>query len=121
MTSTTGPRNRETPAFTRGWLAIRVFLSGEAAGFQPAVGHRPPRRLRLNGGGFEPSPMKTVKRSAPLRHLRLHGCILKREGRSHPPWSNPANGAVEAVPRHVEIPNRLARKICSGLGIPEIG
>ena len=38
-----------------------------------------------------------------LRHLRKHGCHLKREGRSHSLWTNPATGAVEAVPRHTEI------------------
>ncbi|MBI4519208.1 MAG: type II toxin-antitoxin system HicA family toxin [Gemmatimonadetes bacterium] len=62
-----------------------------------------------------------MKRSALLQHLRRHGCILKREGGSHSLWTNPTNGAVEAVPRHSEIPNKLARKICRGLGIPEIG
>jgi len=62
-----------------------------------------------------------VKRTALLRHLRRHGCVLKREGASHSPWTNPATGAVEAVPRHIEIPNLLSRKICRGLGIPEIG
>jgi hypothetical protein len=36
-------------------------------------------------------------------------------------WTNPATGAVEAVPRHTEIPNLLARKICRDLGIPQIG
>ena len=29
-------------------------------------------------------------------------------------WMNPANGRMEAVPRHTEIANRLARKICRG-------
>ena len=62
-----------------------------------------------------------MKRSTVLQHLRKHGCVLKREGASHSLWVNPANGAVEAVPRHTEIPNNLARKICRGLGIPEIG
>ncbi len=62
-----------------------------------------------------------MKRSTLLQHLRKHGCVLKREGASHSLWMNPANGAVEAVPRHTEIPNNLARKICRGLGIPEIG
>ena len=62
-----------------------------------------------------------MKRTALLRHLRRHGCVLKREGASHSLWTNPATGAVEAVPRHVEIPNLLTRKICRGLGIPEIG
>lgn len=62
-----------------------------------------------------------MKRAALLRHLRMHGCHLKREGRSHSLWINPATGAVEAVPRHTEIPDVLARKICRGLSVPEIG
>jgi mRNA interferase HicA len=60
-----------------------------------------------------------VKRSSLLRHLRQHGCVLKREGGAHSLWTNPANGVVEAVPRHTEIPNLLARKICRNLAIPE--
>jgi len=62
-----------------------------------------------------------MKRAALLRHLRRYGCVLKREGRSHSLWMNPATGEVEAVPRHVEIPNKLAKKICRGLSVPEIG
>jgi hypothetical protein len=62
-----------------------------------------------------------MKRSTLLQHLRKHGCALKREGAAHSLWTNPANGAVEAVPRHTEIPNNLARKICRGLRIPAIG
>jgi len=37
--------------------------------------------------------------------------VLKREGGAHSLWTNSANGAVEAVPRHTEIPNLLAKKI----------
>ena len=62
-----------------------------------------------------------MKRTALLQHLRRHGCVLKREGASHSLWHNPRSGAVEAVPRHTEIPNTLARKICRGLGVPVIG
>lgn len=62
-----------------------------------------------------------MKRSALLRHLRRYGCVLKREGRAHSLWTQPVTGATEAVPRHTEIPDRLARKICRGLSIPEIG
>ena len=51
-----------------------------------------------------------MKRSALLQHLRTHGRILKREGGSHSLWANPANGAVEAVPRHTEIGNNLAQE-----------
>jgi hypothetical protein len=46
---------------------------------------------------------------------------LKREGASHSLWTNPNTGAVEAIPRHNEISNVLARKICRGLSVPEIG
>lgn len=60
-----------------------------------------------------------MKRSTPLRHLRKHGCCLKREGRSHSLWMNPTTGAVEAIPRHIEIQDNLARKICRGLGVPD--
>lgn len=56
-----------------------------------------------------------------LRHLRRHGCYLKREGKSHSLWCNPETGAVEAVPRHQEIADKLAYKICRGLSVPEIG
>jgi len=62
-----------------------------------------------------------VKRSSLLQHLRKHGCNLKREGAAHSLWTNPATGAVEAIPRHSEIPNLLARKICRSLAIPELG
>jgi hypothetical protein len=60
-----------------------------------------------------------MKRRVLLRHLRRHGCVLKREGGEHSLWTNPRTGEMEAVPRHVEVPNRLARKICRGLSVPE--
>jgi mRNA interferase HicA len=60
-----------------------------------------------------------MKRHEFLRHLRANGCILKREGAKHSLYMNPANGVAETVPRHVEIDNRLARKICNRLGIPQ--
>ena len=62
-----------------------------------------------------------MKRGALLRHLRRHGCYVKREGRAHSLWVNPQTGAVEAIPRHTEIPDSLARKICSSLGVRELG
>ena len=60
-----------------------------------------------------------MKRSSLLQHLRKHGCYLKREGRRHSLWMNTRTGAVEAVPRHTEIANQLARKICRNLSVPE--
>jgi mRNA interferase HicA len=55
-----------------------------------------------------------------MRHLRRFGCTLKREGAEHSLWSNPLTGQIEAVPRHVEIPDKLARKICKGLSVPDM-
>lgn len=62
-----------------------------------------------------------MKRNALLKHLRKDGCYLKREGREHSLWCNPRTGEVEAIPRHSEIPNKLAHKICRGLSVPEMG
>ncbi|MBI1885316.1 MAG: type II toxin-antitoxin system HicA family toxin [Chloroflexi bacterium] len=62
-----------------------------------------------------------MKRSTLLRYLRRNGCYLKREGGGHSLWCNPATGAIEAVPRHADIANKLARKICRSLSVPEIG
>lgn len=62
-----------------------------------------------------------MKRSALLRHLRREGCHLKREGRSHSLWVNPMNGVTETVPRHGEVADVLARKICRRLAVAEIG
>ena len=49
------------------------------------------------------------------RKLRIAGCYLKREGASHSLWINPKNGITEAVPRHKEIKEPLARKILKNL------
>ncbi|MBW8039293.1 MAG: type II toxin-antitoxin system HicA family toxin [Planctomycetes bacterium] len=61
-----------------------------------------------------------MKRIALLKHLRKHGCYLKREGRSHSLWCNPLTGHSEAIPHHTEISNKLARKICKALSIKDI-
>jgi mRNA interferase HicA len=54
-----------------------------------------------------------------LKHLKDHGCQLFREGTRHSLFWNPGNQNTSAVPRHTEIANRLANKICRDLGIPE--
>ena len=59
-----------------------------------------------------------MKRSSLLAHLRYYGCFLKREGTRHSLWTNPSTGAVEAVPRHQEISEQLAARICKRLSIP---
>jgi len=60
-----------------------------------------------------------VKRQDLIRHLRQNGCVLVREGGKHSWWGNPANGRRSSVPRHTEIADPLARKICRDLGIPD--
>lgn len=56
-----------------------------------------------------------MKRRDLERKLRIAGCYLKREGGSHSLWVNPKNGVVEAVPRHKEIKEPLARKILKNM------
>jgi len=60
-----------------------------------------------------------MKRQALLRHLRRDGCVLKREGVSHSLWEDSSTGHVEGIPRHTEIPNLLAKRICRGLSVRE--
>ncbi len=59
-----------------------------------------------------------MKRHDLVRHLEAHGCFLLREGGRHSVFVNPAAGAISAVPRHGEINEFLARKICRDLQIP---
>jgi len=47
--------------------------------------------------------------------LFMDGHYLKREGKSHSLWINPKNGVIEAVPRHGEIKEPLAKKILKNL------
>jgi mRNA interferase HicA len=56
-----------------------------------------------------------MKRRDLERRLRIAGCYLKREGTSHSLWINPKNGVIEAVPRHIEIKEPLAKKILKNL------
>jgi len=59
-----------------------------------------------------------MKRRDLIRHLLAHGCELLREGARHSIYFNPATNASSSVPRHTEIHEFLARKICRDLGIP---
>jgi mRNA interferase HicA len=55
-----------------------------------------------------------------VRHLEAHGCNPLRDRGKHSVYVNPANNWTSAVPRHREINDFLARKICRDLGIPEL-
>ncbi len=59
-----------------------------------------------------------MKRNELLRHLRAHGCELVREGGRHSWWQNAAQNRRSAIPRHAEIKDILALKICRDLGVP---
>ncbi|MBN2875782.1 MAG: type II toxin-antitoxin system HicA family toxin [Spirochaetales bacterium] len=56
-----------------------------------------------------------MKRVDLERRLRMAGCYLKREGGSHSLWINPQTGVIEALPRHNEIMEPLAKKILKNL------
>jgi mRNA interferase HicA len=58
-----------------------------------------------------------VKRNEFLKHLHYQGCILKREGGNHSIYYNPSNKKVSSVPRHNDIREILAEKICKDLDI----
>ncbi|PYU55398.1 MAG: addiction module toxin, HicA family [Acidobacteria bacterium] len=60
-----------------------------------------------------------MKRRDLIRHLEAHGCALLREGGNHSVYVNRAARKTSTVPRHREINEGLARKICRDLGIPE--
>ncbi len=56
-----------------------------------------------------------MKRRDLERRLRIAGCYLKREGKSHSLWINPKTGVIETRPRHNEIKEPLAKKILKNL------
>jgi mRNA interferase HicA len=60
-----------------------------------------------------------MKRVDLIRHIERHGCVLLREGGNHTVFVNRAVRKAATVPRHREINDFLARKICRELGIPE--
>jgi mRNA interferase HicA len=62
-----------------------------------------------------------MKRGDLVRYLEGCGCKLEREGSRHSIYLNPRNGKKTSVPRHLEIDNRLARKISKQLDVPPIG
>jgi mRNA interferase HicA len=60
-----------------------------------------------------------VKHTDFIRHLHEHGCELLREGAKHSVYVNRAASRTSTVPRHREIKNPTALKICRQLGIPD--
>ncbi len=62
-----------------------------------------------------------MKRRDLLRHLEAHGCELQREGGNHTVYVNRAARKASTIPRHRQINENLARKICKDLGVPQPG
>ena len=60
-----------------------------------------------------------MKRRDLLRHLERHGCALLREGGNHTVYVNRAKGKASTIPRHREMNEILARKICRDLEVQE--
>jgi mRNA interferase HicA len=59
-----------------------------------------------------------MKRKELIKYLATNGCILIREGKKHSVYLNGLRNKVSTVPRHAEINDFLARKICRDLEIP---
>lgn len=62
-----------------------------------------------------------MRRSELLLRIRHHGCVLRREGRSHSLWMNPRTGSLSAVPKRPDLPDALALRIKRALSITDIG
>ena len=57
-----------------------------------------------------------MKRTQLIKHLKAHGAVLLREGSRHSIYQK---GHLKTqVPRHREIVDELARRICKDLDIP---
>ena len=61
-----------------------------------------------------------MKRKELLKYLRSQGCDLLREGGRHSWWHNPALNKRSAIPRHSEVKDILAKKICKDLGVEPV-
>jgi len=58
-----------------------------------------------------------MKRRELIRHLQEEGCVLLREGAEHSVYLNKRENKYSTIPRHNEINDFLARKICRDLKI----
>ena len=63
--------------------------------------------------------MGAINREDLIRHLEAHGCEWLREGGRHTVYLNRRARKSSTVPRHREISDVLARKICRDLEVPE--
>ncbi|MBI5701327.1 type II toxin-antitoxin system HicA family toxin [Candidatus Saganbacteria bacterium] len=60
-----------------------------------------------------------MKRRDLIEHLTLNGCRFLREGSRHTVYFNSSNRKTSTIPRHNEIHEFLAKKICKDLEVPK--
>jgi len=60
-----------------------------------------------------------MKRVDLIRIIEGAGCELIRHGAKHDWYRNPATGVSQAVPRHREVGEHLARRIIRSLSTPD--
>jgi hypothetical protein len=61
-----------------------------------------------------------MNRNNLTRFLSKNKCFILREGAKHSVFFNPLTRRSTTVPRHNEIDNFLAKKICRDLGLREL-
>jgi mRNA interferase HicA len=54
-----------------------------------------------------------------IRHLERFGCEFLREGNNHTVYVNRLAAKSSSIPRHREVNDFLARKICIDLQVPK--
>jgi len=59
-----------------------------------------------------------LKRRDLIRYIEKNGCEFLREGGDHTVYVNRKEKKVSTIPRHREIDEYLARRICKDLAIP---
>ena len=62
-----------------------------------------------------------MKRVDLIRHIEASGCAFLREGGRHTVYVNATARKVSTVPRHREINEFMAKKICRELEVDEPG
>lgn len=88
---------------------------GARAGRQPSIGARGHRNSERDPGAPRD---RRVKRRDLVRDLESNGCEVLRERDRHTVYVDRANRKISTVPRHREINEHLARKICRDLEVP---
>ncbi len=59
-----------------------------------------------------------MKRNDLIKHIEKNGCEFLREGKKHTVYVNRKKLKSSTIPRHREINDFLAKKICKDLEIP---